>query len=371
MFRMTGTGDAGVLADDETFADALRTHFGDDVAPAADAPDAAPDSALSDTEVEPVAAPSGESDGGDGPSPLPSSPSVDDGGFVDEPMPEAPAEPVPDATPDAAPAAEPDFDLNELFERYYGTRPSPQQMTALLSFVDQVQRLDPNQQAALNAILSGQNVAPSQAPAQASFTPQARPQAPSAPPAQPQVAFDDLTPEARAILEPIYAQQQEIVARLQAQEVQSAQAQLQAQEQAIVAGIQAASNSFVADMGSALTPTDLVILESRAQQSGQFPLFMTQHGNDAARAYRSLLETLAYSDPVIRAKLVSAAPPVDTPADSARKSRAAAVSAGGVAGNRVSPLSPNDPVATPTDPAAARDWAINEISRATGLPRMT
>lgn len=358
MFRMAGAAD-GDLATDDTFADALKSQFGSDT-PA----DSSPPEPEPTPPVEPDTKPGGEDEG---PSPLPaSSPPEpdDDGGWAETP----PVEPAVDPTPEPEvpePPAEPEFDLNELFERHYGERPSPQQMTALLSFVDSVQRLGPDQQAALDAILRGDPPTYSQ-PAPPAYTPN-----PAGSPPAP--TFDDLTPEARAYLEPLYAQQAEINQRLAAQEAEIARRNLEATQAQIVQGIQSASNQFVSEFGEVLSPADLVLLETRASQSGQFPLFMQQNGNDPARAYRALIDTLVYSDPVIRAKVISApetTPSADTPADLARKSKASAVSAGGSTGRRVSPLGTTDN-SPPSDPAAARQWAINEISRATGMPRIS
>jgi hypothetical protein len=250
-------------------------------------------------------------------------------------------------------------------------------MSALLSFVDQVQRLSPDQQAALNAIMSGQPVpatpptgpspyAPQPAPPSPAYSQHTAPQFPSEVP-----DFADLTPEARAYLEPLYRQQTEISARLAAAEAETARRNLEAQQQQIVSGIQAASNQFVAEYGAVLTPADLVLLETRAQQSGQFPLMMQQANNDPARAYRNLLDALSYSDPAIRDKIVGISAPVtDTPADLERKSKASAVSAGGQAGRRISPLG-QAAESIPSDPEGARQWAINEISRTTGMPRIS
>jgi hypothetical protein len=366
MFRMAGSAE-GDVTNEATFADALKARFGDSIMESEAEAETSPDA---DT----------ESGGEGGPSPLPSSPPEtpapddlppaaeestaatgwDDPTTIPEPDPEAP--PALPFENDITPPA--DVDFNELFERHYGVKPSPSQMTSLLSLVDQLQQLNPSQQAMLNVVLSGQM--PDEPPS--------RPQAP--PQAAPITEFplDELSDDARAVLEPIVVQQQQILARLQEQEQVTARAVNDAQEQQIVAGIQAASTDFVNQYSNVLSPTDLVLLETRIQQSGQFPFFMRQHNGNAAAAYRALIDTMAYSDPQIRDKIVNAAPAATTAADQAaqaRQTKASALAAGGQAGNRVSPLGSNTPPGPPADRNGGRDWAINEISRATGLPRVS
>lgn len=348
-YRLSGDGD---VATEESFADALRAHFGETPPPSEAEPEPSPES------EPPASVPAPEPGEGEGASPSPSPLPVeggDEGGYVETP---AELEPVEQPEPEQVDAPAPDaLDLNELFERWYGVKPTAQQMTSLLSFVDQMQRLTPDQQAAINAVVSGQGL-----PVQ----PQA---APPPPPAQ-SVNLDQFSDDARAVLEPIVQQQNEILQRLQSQESAQIQQNLQAQEQQIVSGIQTASSAFVDQYRSVLSPTDFVILESRAHQSGQFPYLMNMHGGDSAKAYRALLETVAYSDPILREKMVAAPPPTPDTNDKARIAKASAVAAGGSAGTKMSPLTQAGE-SVPKDPNAARDWAINEISRVTGLPRIS
>lgn len=371
-FRFSNSDDENT-ADESSFADALRARFGEDNG--------------EDADPAPV-----ESSGGDeGSSPLPSSPPQSDepdveaedsvdgdqsmvAGEGEEILEEAvETDPLGDsggeASEDTAPTVgqavgttNDDLDLNELFTRHYGTKPTAESMVALLGFVDQVQRLTPEQQAALGAILQGEM------PAAQPANPQPQPYTTS--PDFPNL--EELDPSARAILEPIVKRQEQLEAEIRAQQTAAAQQNLQAQQQAIVAGISAASSAFVQDYANILSPTDLVILETKVQQSGLFPQFMAQHNNDPAQAYRSLLETIAYSDPDLRKRLVAATvTPEQEAKESTRKQKAAAVSAGGVAGRKVSPLTPSPDEPASNDPNAVREWAINEVARKTGLARRT
>lgn len=305
----TGGKDDGL---GEDFKAALERRLGGgDVAPAPAEPQTSDDNLNQDAE------------GGDGSSPLPSPPEVNDGEDGDvEPalvFGDDETEPPTATTQQAAPDPN-DFDLNDLFTQWNGgTKPDRHQITNLLRFVQDVAALDPTQQQLLNQVLSGQSIEP------------AAPTPPAAQPSNISQLPDDLPDETRALLEPLLQNQQSLEQRLLQYETHNQQAQLQARQATIESGVNRASEKFITDYSGVLTTNDLILLESSVMQGGQFPAFLAQNNNDPEKAYRALLEATVFSNEALRSKFIAAqtAKTTPTPAEQTRVRKASAVAAGG------------------------------------------
>ena len=240
-------------------------------------------------------------------------PDPDDEGDVDAPEPEA-AEPLPVITDD--------LDLNDLFTQWNGgTKPDRNQITDLLRFVQTVAGLPPEQQHALNALLSGEPFPPTQ-PSALEVT---------APAPQNSLLPDDLPDETRALLEPIVANQRRLEEQLTAQETIRQQEALRIQQVNFETGIRAASDEFVTDYQGVLSTNDLILLETSAMQGGAFPQFLALNNNDPKAAYRALLEAAALSSPSMKEKILraEASKSAPTKAETSRVRKASSVAPGG------------------------------------------
>jgi hypothetical protein len=302
--------------------------------------------------------------GVEGSSPLPSASATDGDGFViadegDE------AVATSTLTNDTTIPPSDELDLNDLFTKWNGgSKPDAAQITNLLGFIQQVSALSPAQQHMLNAVLSGEDIgnAAASGPAQV-------PQSSTSTPPQTSLLPDDLSPETRAILEPIVARQEALDSQLQTYQQQAHQQQIAAQQAQIQAGVQSASQQFVNEYKGILSQSDLILLESKTMHSGQFPLYLAQNNNDPVAAYRALLESQVYSDPELRTKVTSvmaSRTQAQDLTDQTRIRKASAVAAGG---------STNPAASTPaaTKPLTAADKkraAAEAIAQATGMTLM-
>lgn len=361
-------GGAGV---DESFRDILTKRFG---------ADKVEEAGLEGIEDEPETVEQSDSNapvvgddvaGVEGSSPLPSAPATDDGGadgfVIADEGDEAVATSTPTGDTPAPPTASPDeLDLNDLFTKWNGgSKPDAAQITNLLGFIQQVSALSPAQQHMLNAVLSGEDIGNTQPQA---LVPPGQ-QAGSPTPAN-SLLPDDLSPETRAILEPIVARQEALDSQLQTYQQQAHQQQIAAQQAQIQAGVQTASQQFVNEYKGILSQSDLILLESKTMHSGQFPLYLSQSNNDPVAAYRALLESQIYSDPELRTKVTSAMASrtaTQDLADQTRIRKASAVAAGGSTNPAAS-----TPVATkPLTTADKKRAAAEAIAQATGMALMS
>lgn len=278
------------------------------------------------------------------------------------------------AAPDTAPAAViDDLDLNDLFSRFNGgTKPSREQMVNLLNLVQQIGQLNPEQQSGLNQILSGQ--APAAAPMPAAPTtpaPYVAGQEPTSAPATP-YDFSNLAPEARSILEPMVQRQEALESQLRQQQQLHESQNLAAQQAQITTGLASGAAAFVKDYSDVLSSTDMVLLETRVSQNGQFPHFMQQSSGDPAAAYKSMLEAAIWQDPDMRERVITTrqtASATRATADATRKAKASAVSGP----STLSPLT-GASASAPTAPKTRTEMlmaAAAEVSAATGLTHTT
>lgn len=337
-FDVTADDDAP-MGDD--FEEALRARFGGEEEP--EAPEV--------------------SEGEDGSSPLPESPSEE---LVEEPDEEEPApgfeivddtqetlEEVEPETPELP--TEDDLDLNDLFVRWNGgTKPSREHITNLLTFVQQVASLPPDRAAYLNAVLQGQDPTPAPQPTTSAVQPAVNPE-----------VLDNLSDEARAVLEPIMSRMEALEQQTHQREVLLEQQRLQEQQASIQRGVQDASREFVDSYQGVLTANDMILLETRVQQSGQFPFFLSQNNGDAKAAYKAMLEATAFADTATRDRIVAAQTAAAAQEESqanTRRRKASAVSAGGSA--KAAPVT-----AGPRTKQAALSDAVADLATQLGYPR--
>lgn len=229
------------------------------------------------------------------------------------------------ATP--AQLAQDDLDLNELFTAWNGgAKPTRDQMVSMLQFVQQAATLPPDQQDAINAVLSGQGL-----PAATNAAPSATAQSAQNP--APSAGFiNELPEDVRELLSPLTGHVSQLEQRLAAYEAQTQQTQVAQQQQVFEQGVRAASEEFVKDYSGILSTADLVLLETSAMTSGQFPQFLAFNNNDPRAAYKALLEAAALSNPDLKAKIVAAEVAknaAQTQQDQTRVRKASAVAAGG------------------------------------------
>lgn len=301
--------------------------------------------------------------GGPGDLPADLTPAQTDG-FVIADTPTTPAAEV--QAPPLSPSDE--LDLNDLFTRHIGSKPTREQMTSLLGFIDSFSALSPQQQAQVNAIVSGQ-APPEYVPATQQYAP-----APMSQQVASNIELPDLSTlddGARALLQPLYdkvAQQDEF---LQQQLVAQQQVQIQQQQRHYEDGALAGSTAFIEKYSPYLTSNDMVIIETRAKR-GNIQLHLQNSGGDMAKAYESMLEATLFADPDLRtrvAQATTAQAQAQATADAQRVQLAAAVSAGG---SPATPPTPTrrprgakvDPAQTKMDRDAARQAAMQEAMQA-------
>lgn len=271
--------------------------------------------------------------------------------------------PVADTSTPGTPPAPDAIDYNDLFTRFTGSPPTAQQVTNLLQFVATVSSLPPDRAAQLQQVLYGD--APSSP--QPATTPSTPIPTPTSTPAV--LLPDDLAPDARALLEPLVNEISTLRDSFAQQQQQTYQAQAQQQQQWIQAQAAEASQDFISSHPE-LTPTDCILIETRAGSSGHFPLYLQQHNNDPRAAYKALLEATALSDDATRARMIQAqasTAAATQATDDARKTRAASVSAGGT-------VSPTSTTISPKRQLTPQEWkaaAAADLAAATGMPTLT
>lgn len=363
------------------FADALAEKFPDSVAATPEPPEVPSDGAGGEvgdgsTPLEPASSPStdapapAEVDPSGGPGEVTSlpgdaAPATDSFQISDDANAEPPVEGQTLAA--AAPSPTPnEINLNEVFTRWNGGNPvSQEQLVGLLTFVGQVNQLTPQQQQELSGWLNPQ-FAPPATPSAPTYQAPAVDQTPAAP------AFDlpaDLAPEARALLEPILHRQQALEAQVAEQQRTQYQANYQQQMAQIQQGSRIGSEEFVNTYKDHLSPTDMVLLESKVASSGQFPYFLQQAQGNAAVAYRQMLEAAVFADPEMAGRVTQsrlAAEARQQAIDAARQQKAASVAGGGAAPKQ----SPARGAAS-SGPAPTKQEMIKaaaaEVAAATGL----
>lgn len=107
----------------------------------------------------------------------------------------------------------------------------------------------------------------------------------------------------------LWAQNQEILARLDRQEAQrSADQAAQTQQQRLVQAASAAGANFEARYPQ-LSSEELTALGTRAFQSGLPQVLVARPGADLVASYEEALEHTLWTDPNLRARVVNVAPP--------------------------------------------------------------
>lgn len=291
-----------------------------------------------------------EGEGGVGPSPLdspdPATESFDDDGeLVTEPAVDVPvadevlepAEPTfevveggPDIDdPAPAPADElpapPPVDLNEVVSGYLGKpieADDARSVLELMRFASDLQSLPPEAQQTIAQILQTRQV-PVQAPTQSAPAP-AAPTAPADPWA------DDLDPAPAPTTDPRIEAE---LAEMRAWRAQQEAATAQQHQQWVASEAKAAADEFLSSAPVPLTESELIVLEQKAIQSGEFGLEMQRTGGtDPRSAWKATLERTFWSDERLRQRVIDAQAQqrvATVEADQARQRRAASVSAGG------------------------------------------
>lgn len=289
----------------------------------------------------------------------------------------------PAAASTAAPASDA-VDINAYITRAYGDV-TPDQVLSVFGFYETVASAPAPIQNAIGALLNGDVDAATRAlgvqpaPATATTVPATAPSTtavtgtPATTPA-PIEAYDawgqpitipvPTTPATPAV-DPVLEQR---LAELEA----ARQADMQRAYQAEIERAQAQANEGLAMFRTAYTAldaTDLMLLQRQVNQRGNIDMVNARaqsYGGDYKRAYYEALDTFAWSDPTIRAKLNQAevaATQAQAVADAARQSKASALAGGGgvpqnaaaVHAPPANPARPNPPAAPGARPTGARN----------------